>query len=147
MIKKYTQDRKMKQIDAEFIVKTMAQNEHFFVNLMLLEDLKIRRPVDDEASLVSDAFLMFFSYTFCGFIPLSVYLSRLVNENISDNYLFWISSLAVAFTVVVMGFLKSTFSTPWKGCTIEAFGLFTVFEVRQFLLQLYFVTVNSLRNL
>ena len=120
----------MKQVDAELIVKTLAQpqNEHFFVNLMLLEELKIRRPVDDDASLISDAFVMFFSYTFFGFIPISVYLSRLVNS-LSDHNLFVASSLAVVVTLVVMGFLKSTFSTPWQGYSKFTFGTFAVFEV------------------
>ena len=72
MVKRFV-SRGMAKADAELCVSKMAQYEGFFVNLMVTEELGLQLPEDDDAVLLTDAFLMAISFAVFGSLPLIVY--------------------------------------------------------------------------
>lgn len=101
----------MERKDAESVVSKMAQYESFFVSLMVSEELGLQLPDDDDALLITDAFVMCMSYGVCGCIPFGVYAiaGYLMPSNDYQLYVIAVSlSLAV---LCLLAIVKSSFSS------------------------------------
>lgn len=113
------ESRGMARRDAEIVVAKMAQYEHFFVGLMVSEELGLQLPEDDDAMLILDAFVMFVSFAFFGSIPVLLYALGPLNA-ISDQNLFIVSDSLSLFVLLVLGIVKSTFSASnWLFSAME----------------------------
>ena len=118
MVKRFVA-RGMGEADAKVVVTKMAQYENFFVNLMVSEELGLQLPEDNDASLLTDAFVMAVSFALIGAMPLLVYGMGMFGI-FSDHELFLIASVLMAVLMFVLGAMKSCFS--------EVFWIFSGFE-------------------
>jgi DNA damage-binding protein 1 len=109
MIKRF-EDRGMSHVDADFVVKRMAQYEGFFVNLMVTEELGVQLPDDDDVTLLADAFVMMLAFSGFGALPLLIYCAGPFNI-VSDKDLFLISASMTVFAMFFLGAVKSSFSS------------------------------------
>ena len=111
--------RGMGKADAELCVAKMAQYEGFFVNLMVTEELGLQLPDDDDAKLLTDAFIMTIAFALFGCIPLSVYCFGQMDVATDVNMFYTASSIA-ALLLFILGSLKSSFcSVFWVYSGIE----------------------------
>jgi VIT1/CCC1 family predicted Fe2+/Mn2+ transporter len=101
--------RGMARKDAELVVSKMAQYENFFVGLMVAEELGLQIPEGEDSELITDAFIMFFSFGVFGSIPLLLHLLGNYNS-FADSDLFMISAVVSLFLLSSLGMVKSTFS-------------------------------------
>lgn len=109
MVKRFV-SRGMAKADAELCVSKMAQYEGFFVNLMVTEELGLQLPEDDDAVLLTDAFLMAISFAGFGSLPLIVYCFG--QWDIADDKNMFYAALSIsAFFVFLLGSTKSSFSS------------------------------------
>eukprot|EP01038_Epipyxis_sp_PR26KG_P007404 gene7404-10093_t len=119
MIKRF-ESRGMSHVDAELVVNRMAQYESFFVTLMVSEELGLQLPDDDDAMLLTDAFIMFLSFALCGAIPLFFFTMGPL-ELMNDNQLYTIASLSSIIILFVLGVVKSTYSSAnWLYSGLES---------------------------
>jgi vacuolar iron transporter family protein len=109
MVKRFV-SRGMGKADAELCVAKMAQYEGFFVNLMVTEELGLQLPEDDDAVLLTDAFIMATAFAGFGCLPLVVYCFG--QWDIADDKNMFYAALGIsAFFVFVLGSTKSSFSS------------------------------------
>ena len=109
MVKRFV-SRGMGEADAKLVVSKMAQYETFFVNLMVTEELGLQLPEDDDASLLTDAFVMAISFALIGCLPLLTYFLGLIST-FKDDELFVIGSVLSALLLFALGSMKSCFSS------------------------------------
>lgn len=100
----------MGKADAELCVGKMAQYEGFFVNLMVTEELGLQLPEDDDAVLLTDAFIMAMAFAGFGSLPLIVYCFGQW-DIADDKNMFYAASAITAFFVFILGSTKSSFSS------------------------------------
>ena len=100
----------MGKADAELCVAKMAQYEGFFVNLMVTEELGLQLPEDDDAVLLTDAFIMSMAFAGFGCLPLIVYCFGQW-DIADDKSMFYIALVISAFFVFILGSTKSSFSS------------------------------------
>lgn len=111
--------RGMGKSDAELVVAKMAQYEGFFVNLMVTEELGLQLPEDDDAKLLTDAFIMSVAFALFGCIPLSIYCFGQFDFT-NDVNMFYAASIISALLLFILGSLKSFFcSVFWVYSGIE----------------------------
>lgn len=103
------ESRGMARRDAEQVVGRMAQYEGFFVGLMVSEELGLQLPEDDDALLITDAFVMFISFAAFGAIPVLLYCLGPL-QLMSEKNLFLVAASVSLAVLVVLGIVKSTFS-------------------------------------
>jgi VIT1/CCC1 family predicted Fe2+/Mn2+ transporter len=119
------ESRGMARKDAEMVVCKMAQYENFFVGLMVAEELGLQLPEENDAELMTDAFVMFLSFFLFGVIPVVFYF--LSNALIlSEDDLFVLSSLISLIVLTILGMVKSTFSSSsvvYSGCEALLLGI------------------------
>lgn len=112
--------RGMSRQDAELVVSKIAQYENFFVGLMVSEELGLQLSEDDDAMLITDAFVMFIAFASVGLIPVLTLLIGAI-DTFSDEF---VSSIAVVTSLVLvlfLGILKSHYSsTSWVYSALEA---------------------------
>ena len=114
------ESRGMQRKDAEIVVNKMAQYENFFVGLMVSEELGLQIPEDDnDSALLTDAFIMFFSYACFGFLPLLAYLAVGV-EVLDGDQVFYVATSIALGLLVILGMIKSSFCS--------SFWLYSAFE-------------------
>lgn len=114
------ESRGMARRDAEIVVGKMALYENFFVGLMVAEELGLQPPEDDDAMLLTDAFVMFLSFAIFGTLPVLIYGIGGYFYSASENSFLTaeISSLAILFG---LGIMKSSFSSAhWLYCSFES---------------------------
>lgn len=58
------------------------------------EELGLHLPDDDDAELLTDAFLMFLSYGLCGLVPVAIFC--LSPTGIASSHVLYLSSVAVS---------------------------------------------------
>jgi len=120
MVNRFEQ-RGMARRDAEIVVGKMAQYESFFVGQMVSEELGLQPPDNDDGELLTDAFVMFVSYSLFGALPILVYCIGGFMKVIPEQSMFPISA---AFSLVVLsclGIMKSFFSSShWFYCFLES---------------------------
>ena len=112
--------RGMGKSDAELVVGKMAQYENFFVNLMVSEELGLQLPEDDDASLLTDAFMMVLSFAIIGILPILLYLAGYFITNINERLLYVIALGITGIMLFTLGAMKSCFSS--------VFWVYTGFE-------------------
>jgi VIT1/CCC1 family predicted Fe2+/Mn2+ transporter len=133
--------RGMTRTDASTVVHCLAQYESVFVNMMVADDLGLQLAEDDDALLLTDAFVMLASFALFGALPVLVYgLGSLAVGANSDSYtgstdkypgwvaggavyvepmglnatslnLFWFSMVVSQVVLLSLGWAKSTFSS------------------------------------
>lgn len=109
MVKRFV-SRGMGKADAELCVGKMAQYEGFFVNLMVTEELGLQLPEDDDAVLLTDAFIMSMAFACFGSLPLIVYCFGQW-DIADDKNMFYFAVLITAVLVFMLGSTKSSFSS------------------------------------
>jgi len=75
MIELYVQTHRLSEKDATDVINTMSSYNDFFVELMMLQELKLLAP---DCSPLANAVSSFGSYLFYGFLPIAAYVSRLL---------------------------------------------------------------------
>lgn len=112
----------MEKTDANYVVLKMAQYEGFFVNLMVTEEWGLQPPEDDDAKLLTDAFIMAIAFAVFGCIPLIVYCFSPWSV-MDDLGTFYAAALTASVLIFFLGSMKCSF------CTVFWFysGLETVF--------------------
>ena len=119
MVKRFVA-RGMGEADAKVVVSKMAQYEMFFVNLMVSEELGLQLPEDNDASLLTDAFVMAVSFALIGCLPLLFYCLGVIGT-FTDHDLFLISAGFTSVMLFILGTMKSCFSEVfWVYSGIEA---------------------------
>lgn len=96
--------------DAELVVSKLATYEDIFVGLMLSEELGLQVPNEDDAMLLTDAFIMFLSFAALGICPLIILCLGPMNL-FSDQDLFYIAIFISLVILFILGSMKSSFST------------------------------------
>jgi len=110
------EERGMARQDAEIVVRKMSTYDTFFVNMAVTEELGLQVPDEDDALLLKDSFVMFFSFAIFGSLPLLSYCLAPFNILRQDE-MFLVSIAVSVFVLFLLGCIKSTFSS--------AFWLFT----------------------
>jgi len=104
------------QEDAEQVVDILSKHKSTFVDVMMVEELGIMPPDEDDAPW-KDGLVTFFSFCFFGAIPLIAYIIKLASASkVSDNIVFLIACLLTAATLFFLGALTSkvTVESWWK---------------------------------
>jgi len=109
------QQRGMSRDDAEVVIKRMAKYPDFFVDIMMVEELGLQVPDEDE-NTVKDGFVMFLSFAFFGFLPLIGYvIMPLMFPDIefTEHELFFLACGVTAISLFALGAIKANFSHVW----------------------------------
>ena len=118
MIKRF-QEKGMSKVDSELVVSKMALYENLFVHFKVSEELGLQLPEDNDAFLLTDAFIMFCSYAFFGSLPLLVYFLGTLNI-LTDQDIFVISFLFTCLLLLALGITKSYYtSISWYSSGLE----------------------------
>lgn len=112
----------MSRKDAVKIIKLMAPHRDFFVDVMMVQELGLHVPDENEKfQPFKEGFITFASFIIFGFFPLSIYcVFPFAFPTMSVETLFSLSCLTSLVTLFFLGALKSIFSTKtWIKCGIE----------------------------
>lgn len=107
MVEMYV-DRGMSHKDAEVCIRLMAKYEDFFVNVMMVEELGLQVPDEDENPWF-DGFVTFCSFVFFGIFPLLAYVI-FADMQLELATLFAIACAFTAVMLFVLGVFKSKFT-------------------------------------
>eukprot|EP01036_Dinobryon_divergens_P029162 gene29162-38225_t len=133
MIRRF-QSRGMSPRDAESVVQKIAQYENIFVGLMLSEELGLQLSYEDDAMLLTDAFVMFLAYVCMGVIPLLAFAAGPLNI-LSEENQYFVSAAGSIVILFVLGSLKSRFgSGSWICCGVESAVLGAICAIIAYLL-------------
>lgn len=133
MIRRF-QSRGMSLRDAESVVHKIAQYENIFVGLMLSEELGLQLSYEDDAMLLTDAFVMFLAYVCMGVIPLLSFAAGPLNL-LSEENQYFVSAAGSIAILFVLGSLKSRFgSGSWFYCGVESAALGAICAIIAYLL-------------
>lgn len=102
--------RGMGKADAVLCVGKMAQYEGFFVSLMVSEELGLQLSEDDDAVLLTDAFIMALAFAGFGCLPLIVYCFGQW-DIADDKTMFYTAAAITAVIMFILGSMKSSFSS------------------------------------
>jgi len=122
MVEVYTK-KGMNEEDAREIVTKMSKYKDIFLDTMMVEELGMLVPGDDE-NPAFDGFVTFSSFVFFGLFPLLGYLFT-IGSNLSETELFGISICMTGVMLFILGAIKSQFTTQswWSsGFEILVFG-------------------------
>ena len=133
MIRRF-QSRGMALRDAESVVQKIAQYENIFVGLMLSEELGLQLSYEDDAMLLTDAFVMFLAYVCMGVIPLLSFAAGPLNI-LSEDSQYFVSATGSLVILFILGSLKSKFgSGSWFCCGVESAVLGAICAIIAYLL-------------
>ena len=96
----------MAEEDAELVMRVCAKYEDLFVDMMLVDELGINPPDDDDSwtPYVKEGFVTFSSFCFFGFFPLAAYcIVGTASEDIDSRALFIISSVLTCVMLFALG--------------------------------------------
>lgn len=113
----------MSHEDAESVIKTMAKYKKFFIDRMMVDELGLQVP-DEDDNPYFDGLVTFCSFVFFGVFPLLGYVAT-VGQDLSSNQLFGISIGLTGAMLFVLGALKSMFTAQswlYSGTEILLFG-------------------------
>ena len=112
----------MSKSDAETVITLMSQHRDFFVDVMMVEELGLQVP-DEEEMLTpwKDGLVTFTSFIFFGFFPLLTYcVFPFAFPSLNSSQLFVIASICSLLTLFLLGAVKSVFSTKsWFRSGVE----------------------------
>ena len=116
------QHRGMNYNDSQYVVNKLVQYEDIFVHFMLVEEIGLSLPDENDGASISDALSMFLSYSLMGSIPVILYI--LGFQKINETDLFIISSFVSGILLAVLGAIKGNLaSTSWFLSIIETVGV------------------------
>mmetsp|Transcript_34588 Transcript_34588/g.45718 ORF Transcript_34588/g.45718 Transcript_34588/m.45718 type:complete len:286 (-) Transcript_34588:307-1164(-) len=122
MIEIYTA-RGMSRDDAEVVLNRIAKYDDFFVNVMMAEELgmPVNGQISDDCDTMKEGLIMFLSFALFGCMPLLGYcIFPILDPDISKDTLFIIAVIITGFFLLVLGAVKSHFSTrSWYCSGIE----------------------------
>ena len=108
----------MTREDADVVIRRMAKYPEFFVDIMMVEELELQVPGEDDNPW-KDGFITFAAFTVFGIIPLLGYIA-FAGSDISDNTLFIIACVLTAIMLFTLGALKSTLTNQkWWASGLE----------------------------
>lgn len=113
----------MSKEDASSVINTMAKYKKFFIDQMMVDELGLQVPDEDENPWM-DGLVTFASFVFFGLFPLLAYVST-IGSGLDSTQLFGISIGLTGAMLFVLGAIKSQFTTqPWylSGLEILGFG-------------------------
>uniref|UniRef100_A0A6U7C3Z3 Uncharacterized protein n=1 Tax=Haptolina brevifila TaxID=156173 RepID=A0A6U7C3Z3_9EUKA len=116
--------------DAKLIINTMSKHKHFFIDVMMRDELGMEPPEPAEGWLADhwiSGIYCFTAFMICGSVPLLGYVAFLPATD-SSSTLFGISCGLTAATLFLLGALKSqyTIKSWWlSGMEILIVGAFT----------------------
>ena len=113
----------MSDEDAELVIARCAKYPDFFIDMMMLMELEMRVPGDDENPW-KDGFVTFCSFVFFGTFPLLAYVVFDTDSKTSTE-LFTISCIVAAVMFFILGVLKTKFSVQngtWVGSKYLSWG-------------------------
>lgn len=102
------EERGMGRKDAEIVIRLMAKYEDFFVDVMMVEELGLQVPDEDENPWF-DGFITFCSFVFFGIFPLLAYVI-FAAQNLLLSTLFGISCGFTGIMLFLLGVFKSRFT-------------------------------------
>jgi vacuolar iron transporter family protein len=100
----------MSRSDAELVVGKFALYEDVFVNFLLVEELGMNLPDEDDGASLLDAFVMLIAYAIFGSIPVGIFAMGIKFGDKEDT-LFLASTIVTTVLLAVLGSVKSTFSS------------------------------------
>jgi len=109
--------------DAELVVNKFASYQDVFVNFLLIEELGMNLPDEDEGATITDAAIMLISYAFFGILPFAIHATRLITTTSlldTEDKLYIASCLYTGVVVCILGGLKGNYSS--------SIWLYTAFE-------------------
>ena len=120
MVEKDGANREEARKDAELVIRLMSDHRDFFVDVMMVEELGLMVPDDDENPWF-DGFITFCSFVFFGFFPLLGYcIFPLAFPDLTSHQLFLISCITSGLTLFLLGAIKSLFSVKsWWASGLE----------------------------
>lgn len=132
MIEIYT-GKGMSAADAELVIRVCAKYEDLFVDMMLVDELGIEPPGEDD-SAYKDGAITFASFCFFGFFPLAAYcIFGTANEDLDSRALFMISCILTCVMLFVLGAVKSLMTTrSWWVSGLEVLGVGSMVAVVAF---------------
>jgi len=103
--------RGMSKDDAQRVVKTMAKYKDFFVDVMMVEELGLMVPDDDESPGMN-GLVTFASFVACGSLPLLAHVGVVIagEEKTQGDVAFGIACGLTAFALFALGFVKARFT-------------------------------------
>lgn len=102
------EERGMERRDAEIAVRLMAKYEDFFVDVMMVEELGLQVPGEDE-NVWKDGLIMFSSFVAFGIFPLLAYVI-FASFNLELSTLFGIACGITGIMLFALGVFKSKFT-------------------------------------
>jgi VIT1/CCC1 family predicted Fe2+/Mn2+ transporter len=142
----------MAEEDAELVMRVCAKYEDLFVDMMLVDELGINPPDDDDSwtPFVKEGFVTFCSFCLFGFFPLAAYcIVGTASEDVDSRALFIISCVITCVMLFALGAIKSTVTTrSWwiSGLEVLALGSFVAliaFGIGVFIDEVIFSTSTS----
>ena len=95
--------------DAEVIIRTMAKNEKFFVDHMMVQELGMLVPSPDEPSPLAMGIVMFTAFMIFGIVPLLAYICF---SSVADkDTLFGLACVFTAVALFGLGAFSSKFNS------------------------------------
>eukprot|EP00954_Amorphochlora_amoebiformis_P008908 692158-Amorphochlora_amoeboformis.AAC.1 len=116
----------MSEKDARLVVETMVKYKDFFVDQMMVDELGLMPPDEDENPWF-DGLVTFTSFVFFGLFPLLAYLFT-IGSDLDRTELFGVSIALTGVMLFILGAIKSQFTLQswWaSGTEILALGGFT----------------------
>lgn len=121
MVQLYTQ-RGLDSKQAKIVVDAMATNDDFFVDQMVIDELGMQLPDEDDNPWF-DGLITFTSFVFFGVFPLLAYIC-LNTADIDQDTLFGLSCGLTAIMLFILGVVKSQFTKQlWYVAGSEILGL------------------------
>jgi VIT1/CCC1 family predicted Fe2+/Mn2+ transporter len=115
-------EKGMERGDAEMIVRKMAKYEDLFIDIMMVQELELQVP-DEDDSPACDGVVTFCAFTAFGSVPLLGYLF-LGGSGLSNSGLFTVSIVLTLITLFSLGVFKTKFSVQkWYEGGLEILSL------------------------
>lgn len=119
-------EKGMERADAEVVIRRMAKYPEFFVDIMMVEELELQVPGEDDNPWKEGA-ITALSFVVFGTIPLLGYVA-FAGSSLSDGVLFAIACVLTAIMLFALGAIKASLSNKkwyWSGLEILVMGSFT----------------------
>jgi len=106
------ESRGMSREDSTVVVTRMAKYKHFFLNIMMTEELSLPVPEDDDnLNSLKDGIVMFASFALFGMLPiLGFAIVPLIDPNLTEHELFVVACVITAFALFGLGAFKARFN-------------------------------------
>jgi len=128
-------DKGIPEQDARTVVEIISKNKSAFINIMMIEELGILPPDEDDKPWKA-GIITFISFCFFGAIPLLPYLASVNTKQPAGlNTIFLASSVLTGFTLFVLGVITSRVTVePWWKSGLKTFILGAIASVIAYLI-------------